>query len=294
MLNCYLCSCRRLRISSSGRRRRSGPVPRWRVGIVWCVLMLVVEARAIAVEPQYLIGIAVGLEQTVYLADRKWPGIFVQREGKLEPYYVGSKKIGSPLNAVRCLAIDREGKLLAGDSATREVYRFDENAQPVPLTKGGIGIPMSIGVNKAGDLLVADLELHRLWKVPSAGGKPELFAEIPAPRGLFIDADDRVWVVSHGKDQLLRLTADGKERQIVVPGRPFEFPSAVVVDDAGTAFVCDTYAKAVWRVEAEKKPENLPSATALITPVAIAWQKPSILLIVDSRQKEIIKLNVAE
>jgi len=50
---------------------------------------------------------------------------------------------------VRCVAAgiyDDQGKLLAGDSATREVYRFDEAGNPVPLTKGKIGIATAIAV----------------------------------------------------------------------------------------------------------------------------------------------------
>ena len=124
------------------------------------------------------------------------------------------------MNAVRCLAIDKAGSLLAGDTATREVYRFDKAGKPVPLTDGGIGIPMSIAVNSKGDLLVADLELHRIWKVPAAGGKPEQVAEVQAPRGVCVDSEDNVWVVSHGKNQVVRITASGKV-ETVVEGRPF-------------------------------------------------------------------------
>ena len=71
------------------------------------------------------------------------------------------------------LAIDRDGKVLAGDSATREVYRFDQPGKPTPLIKGaqaGIGIPMALAVDSKGNIFVADLETHWIWKLAPSGG----------------------------------------------------------------------------------------------------------------------------
>jgi len=237
----------------------------------------------------YFLAIAVAQEKTVYLADRNLPGVWRLSEGKLSPWFTGSRKLRTPLNAVRCLAIDAQGGLLAGDSATRDVYRFDEAGKPTPLTGGGIGIPMAIGVNAAGELLVADLELHKIWKVPAAGGKPEPYAQVPAPRGLYVDADDRVWVVSHGKDQLVRLTEEGKI-ETVVSGRPFQFPSAVVVDKEGVAFVCDTYAKAIWKVVPGEAPAKLCEGAPLVSPVGLAWQG-SELLVADPRANAVFRVD---
>jgi sugar lactone lactonase YvrE len=237
------------------------------------------------------LGIAADPAGNVFLADRELPGVWQLADGKLTLFYEGSKKFRTPLNAVRCVAIDNDGKLLAGDSATRDVYRFDNDKQPVPLTMGEIGIPMSIAVQKSGDLLVADLELHRIVKVPAAGGMPTLFAQVPAPCGLALDKEDRLWVVSRGKDQLLRLDAEGKAEP-VVSGRPFEFPSSVVVGDDLTAYVCDTYAKAIWKVPLGKPPEKLHAGDPLVSPVGLAWQGPD-LLVADPRAKAVIRITPA-
>lgn len=261
------------------------------LSLVAAFFLLFAQA-ALAVEPDYLIAIAVAPDGKTYVADRKLPGVFVYEEGKFTPFFTGMKKFGTPLNAVRCLAVDGDGRLLAGDSATREVYRFDEAGQPVPLTKGGIGIPMSIAVLESGDLLVADLELHRIWKVPGGGGQPEVFAEVPAPRGLFVDGANRVWVLSHGQDQLLRLNAEGKESEVIVKGRPFEFPNALVVDKQGAAYVCDTYGKAIWRIAAGQQPEKC-SSPLLKNPVALAIAGEE-LLIVDPKLREIVRIKLAE
>ena len=92
----------------------------------------------------YPLAAAVAEDGTIYVADRDLPGVWKYSDGKWSIYFQGSKKFRTPLNAVRCLAIDHQGKLLAGDSSTREIYRFDDANQPQPLTKGGVGIPMSL------------------------------------------------------------------------------------------------------------------------------------------------------
>ena len=120
----------------------------------------------------------------VFIADRNFHGIWKFANGKLEKFFEGSAKFRTPLNAVRCVAMDHQGKLLAGDSATREVYRFDEAGNPVPLTKGRIGIPTAIAVRKSGEILVADQELLFIWKMPAEGGEPVKLAEVPADRRL--------------------------------------------------------------------------------------------------------------
>lgn len=253
------------------------------------LLSIVAPAIAAAAEPQYVLGVAVDAKQNVYLADRELPGVWRLAEGKLTLLFQGSKKFRTPLNAVRCVAIDRDGKLLAGDSSTRDVYRFGDDAQPQPLTKGEIGIPMGIAVNQAGDLLVCDLELHRIWKVPAAGGQPAEFAQVPAPRAAAIDKDDRLWIVSHGKDQLLRADAGGKV-EVVVSGRPFEFPSAVAVADDGIAYVCDTYAKAVWKVTPGQPPAKFCSGEPLVSPVGMTWLGPD-LVVADPRAKALVRID---
>jgi hypothetical protein len=252
--------------------------------------LVLLTSELLAAEPQYLLGIA-SRGEIVFLADRKLPGVWKLEAGELSLLFEGSKKFRTPLNAVRCLAIDNDGKLLAGDSATREVYRFDDAGQPQPLTSAGIGIPVSIAVNEAGDLLVGDLELHRVWKVPAAGGMPETFVEVPAPRALAVDGEDRLWIVSHGPDQLLRVAGGGKP-EVVLSGRPFSFPSSLVLAEDQTAYVCDTYAKAIWKIAPGGKPAKWAEGAPLVTPVAIAWQGADIL-VADPRSGGLVRVDPA-
>ncbi|MAX36796.1 MAG: hypothetical protein CME33_09560 [Gimesia sp.] len=231
-----------------------------------------------AAELLYPLSVAAADKGPVYVADRKLPGIWSVENGKATSFFTGSKVFRTPLNAVRCVAIDKEGHVLAGDSSTREVYRFEKaGAKPQPLTNGGIGIPMDVVVLKNGDLLVSDLELQQIWKVPAAGGKPTLFAKVEAPRGLALDQGENLWVVSGTADQLLKVSPDGKVA-VVVKGRPFNFPHDVVVLDDGSAIVSDGYEKALWKVAADGTTEKWVVGEPFKNPVGITRQGQNILV----------------
>lgn len=249
------------------------------LSLSWFVLLTLCATEMIqAAEMLYPLSVAAVDKGPVYAADRKLPGIWSVENGKATSFFTGSKVFRTPLNAVRCVAIDKEGHVLAGDSSTREVYRFEKaGAKPQPLTNGGIGIPMDVVVLKNGDLLVSDLELQQIWKVPAAGGKPTLFAKVEAPRGLALDQGENLWVVSGTADQLLKVNPDG-EVAVVVKGRPFNFPHDVVVLDDGTAIVSDGYEKALWKVAADGTTEKWVSGEPFKNPVGITRQGQNILV----------------
>lgn len=258
------------------------------LALVTCLLFTVSAAGE---ELQYPLAIAAH-DDTIYLADRNLPGVWKVSDGKPSVYFQASKKFRTPLNAPRCLAVDRKGRLFVGDSATRDVYRFDAEGQPQPLTSGMIGIPMGIAVTADGDLLVSDLEIHRIWKVKlSAGEKTvtEKYAEVAAPAGICLDREQRLWVVSRGTNALYRITPD-KEVETVVAGREFEFPHDVAIGTDNAAYISDGYAKAIWRLSADGKPEKWFSGEPLINPVGLAWQGDN-LLVVDPRAKAVFQID---
>jgi sugar lactone lactonase YvrE len=263
------------------------------VGVFVAILSAVTSRCARCQEMVYPLSSVVDSSGSIFVADRELPGVWKVSDGKLSNYFKGEKKFRTPLNAVRCLALDHEGKLLAGDSATRDIYRFDGDGKPQPLTKGEIGLPIDIAVAKSGDIFVADLELHIIYKVPSAGGKPTEFAKVVAPRGMTIDADDNLWIICHREDMLIKLSPEAK-KTVVVKGQPLSspsFPAGIVLGKDGTAYVADGYNKAVWKVAADGKPVKLFAGAPLVHPVGLAWRGEK-LLVTDPKVKGLIEVDL--
>lgn len=257
---------------------------------VLIALGLLLTATVLQAEDmQYPLAAAVAKDGTIYVADRDLPGVWKWADGKLEVYYRGSKKFRTPLNAVRCLAIDKDGKLLAGDSSTREVYRFDDQGQPQPLTKGGVGIPMALAIAHDGAIIAGDQEIQRIVRIPATGGEPEILAEITAPRGVAVDAEGNIWVASHGKDAIVKFPPDGKTREVVTAGRPFQFSHHIVLSPEKTAYVVDGYARTVWKVETGSEPKPLFAGEPLKNPVGLAWTDAG-LIVVDPHTKTVYRL----
>lgn len=262
---------------------------------ICCATIFGTNANAAGLD--YPLAGVVNGEGDIFVADRNLPGVWKIHEGQLSIYFQAAKKFGTPLNAVRCLALDHEGKLLAGDSATREVYRFDADGKPQPLTSGGIGIPIAIATNKAGDIFVADLEVHDgnqhiIYKVPAAGGKPEKFADVLAPRGLTIDSQDNLWVVCHRNDLLIKLGPDAKQ-SVVIAGQPLAapaFPAGIVLDKENAAYIADGYSKTIWKVSGGGKPVSFATGKPLVHPVGLAWRGNQ-LLVTDPRAAGLIEID---
>lgn len=203
----------------------------------------------------------------VWVVDRNRPGVWRYDQDKLELAIAGDKTFRKPLNAVRCIAISPQGQLTVGDPATREVYRRNEQGEMQPTVGGLIGIPVDLAYSSSGTLYIADVERRVVWKQDNAQAKPTIFASVN-PRGLFVDAKDRLWVVSQDEKQLLRIQADGTQ-EVIVGDRRFEFPHQVVVDSQERAWVTDGYKKALWVVEPGKEPRIAFSGDPLQNPVGL-------------------------
>ena len=258
---------------------------------VYCSQSVGQDTAAAPKEFSYPLAVVATSDGVTFVADRTLPGIWKIENGQKSLYFHASKKFRTPLNAVRCLAIDHQGKLLAGDSGTREVYRFDDAGQPQPLTKGWIGIPMAIAVAPDGTIYTADLELHRIWKMPAEGSEmPTEFAVINSPRGLTMDTDGNLWVLStSSKDgQIQKVSPDGKIEPLI-KDHPFNLPHNIVRMDDGSFFVTDNYEHAVWKVAADGKPEKFVSGPPLDRPVGLCRSGEN-LLVADPHIRTIFTL----
>jgi sugar lactone lactonase YvrE len=256
--------------------------------LVCLIVSSLIVSSAPAGDMQYPLAVAAGPDGAIYVADKDAHGIWKIADGKLMPFYMGSNKFRTPFNAVRCVAVDAKGRVVAGDTSTREVYRFNAEDKPEPLTNGGIGMPMALAFDSKGDILVCDLEIQQIVKVPEAGGEPVKVADAIRPSGILVDSQDRIWVVaSSGKDQVIRILPDGKTES-VVSGKPFQFPHNIAIDKQENAYICDNYSSAVWKVAPGGEPQKWLADKPLNRPVGIAFAGDR-LLIADPHAKEIFE-----
>ena len=244
-----------------------------------------------AQELQYPLAVVQHPSGAIFVADRNLPGIWKIENGQASVYFQASKKYRTPLNAVRCLALDAQGSLYACESATREIYKFDADGQPQALTKGYIGIPMGIVVNSQGDLMVADLERHCIFQVKPTGEVSE-FVKVQGPRGLAMDAQDRLWVLTNTGDALVRFNPD-KTKQVLIAGVPFQFANQMVLDKEGNCYFCDGYAHSIMRFAEGGQPTAAFSGEPLKNPVGITYAAEN-LLIADPHAKAVFSLNLTD
>lgn len=253
------------------------------------LLLMAICATTIlqAEEMTYPVSVAVAEDGTIYIADLKLPGIWKSKEGSLEVYFQASNKFGTPLNGVRCIAIGKDGKLLAGDSATREVYRFDDAAKPQPLTNGGIGMPQGIAIDEDGSLFVSDLETHSIYKVPAEGGEARTFARVKGPLGLVRDSDKNLIVVTR-QGKLVKVNGEG---QVEPFGEgEYKFAQGIVSGPEKTFFVSDSYAATIHKIDADGKSMPLLTGEPLKGPVGLAYGGDR-LLIADPRVPAIFSVS---
>lgn len=262
------------------------------------LMMVVVTAVCLQVLPakadgmHYPLGAVRSNDGKIFVVDLRLPGVWQGSDGKLDVFFQASKKFRTPLNAARSIAFDKDGNVLVGDTSTRQVYRFSDDGKHTKLAGDGVGIgmPMALAVDKEGAIYVADLELHRIFKIPHEGGEPVELAVVSAPRGLAFDSEGNLIVVSTTKDQLLKVTMKG-EVSVLCPGRPFDFPHNVAISKDGTKFVTDGYGKCVWKVGADNKPEKLISGEPFVNPVGISIAG-DVLLVTDPRANAVFEVTL--
>jgi hypothetical protein len=236
--------------------------------------------------------IACDAKGTAYIAELGRPGILRRDpKGALATFAPGSPKQRTPLHAVSALAVDAEGTLFAGDRATGEIYRVDAGKAPIPLSGGAFEIPTGLAVTTEGDLIVCDLRLAIVSRLPRDGGRPRTLAEIPAPRGVAVAAKGDIVVLSAGPDQLVRISGGGEVRPII-KGRPFKFPLALLRDqDHDRYLVSDGDAATVWAVSESGDVQAWAKGIPLLRPEGLARDPAGAIVVADPRAAQVFRIS---
>lgn len=258
-----------------------------------CLSYTISLSRANDRSLQYPLAVVAQNETTIYVADLDLPGIWSCQPPHVKVFYKGSPQFRTPLNRVRCLAYDPQLGLLAGDTATREIYRFDALNEPQPLTYGRIGMPMCMAIARDGTIYASDIERQRIVKIPRDGGSPKVVVEISAVRGLAFDAEGHLWAATQGPNALYQIPLDGSDPIVKVPGRAFKFSHHLVFDAHGWGYVADGYSRAIWRFQTQNdpvSPEMIQEfSNQLKNPVGLDWHPAWGLLIADPHLKTVFR-----
>jgi len=255
------------------------------------LILVFALANSCLAQMQYPLDVVADNDGIMYVADLKLPGIWKIQDGKLSVFFQADKKFRTPLNAVRCLAVAEDGTLYAGDSATREVYKFDAEGKPVPLTEGYVGIPSDLLIHD-GSIYAADLETQRVWKFPLDGGEPEEAAILAGVRGLAWHPDGKLLCATTLENPLRTVNEDGT-LEILLKDRPFQLNHHIDILD-GNLYVADNYASTIWKVNlsGEPKVEAFAKGAPLNKPVGLSVHNGEIL-VADPHAVKIFRINAA-
>jgi sugar lactone lactonase YvrE len=230
------------------------------------------------------------LDDQLLVVDLDLPGIWIQSGESLSVHTPGTKLLRKPMNRPWCVTPHPEGGILIGDSATREIYHAAAAGDElVALNNGYLGIPMAIAVGPGGKTIyVGDAERRAVFRLPIAGGKPELVARVNA-RGLSFDGDGNLWAVTPDAEAIQKIDIQKNTAETIVGDRPYQFPNGIVwTGEEG--FVTDGYGKAIWRFSADGTTEKWFQGDPLAGPVGITADENN-LYVADPQKKQVFRFD---
>jgi glucose/arabinose dehydrogenase len=180
--------------------------------------------------------------------------------------------------------------VFVADTATSEVYRLESGRPPVPLSGGMLEVPTGLAVAPTGDLLVTDLRLGLIARVPRDGGRPVTIATVPSPRGLALSPEGEPVVLSMGPSSVLRVNQDGKVVPLVT-GKPFRFPCCILADpDHAGYLVSDSYGASIWAVSERGEVRVRIQGSPLVRPEGLAREPSGALLVADPGAGQVFRV----
>ncbi len=246
--------------------------------------------------PLYPIDVCTDSAGQLYVSDSRLHAVWILTQDGYKLLYRGSDRYRTPLYRAWDIAPLGEDGFVVSDPGTMDVWLLRKDGSIKPFTArlirpeedkqlpvreqrfaGLFDKPMALAVADDGTVYVADLGLNGVYRLSKPGTEPEQIGTVPAPRGIVIDRDGSLVIVSHGKQQLVRLSADGKLSPIVdgfiAPSDVVSFPHQVVLWGEDGYLVSDGYARTLWHIDAKGNVKPLVQGDPLRNPVGL-WRSP--------------------
>lgn len=196
---------------------------------------------------------------------------------------VTSASFGDPFG----VAVDRRGNVIVADGGQSNRIRrirVDGRVETIAGSTEGFAdgdamraqfnTPSGIGIDKNGNLIIADTSNNRIRKLSSDGRSvstiagsgvaglkdgPAGEAEFDGPIGIATDRHGNIFVADSYNDCIRRISPDGQVTTIAGTGAPgygdgqaasalFDTPSGIALDERGDIFVADTGNRAVRKI----------------------------------------------
>lgn len=249
---------------------------------------------------------------TLYVCDIHAHSVWKWGGSKYTVFYGGSPRYRTPLYRPWDIAPWKNEGVVVSDPGTMDIWllRFDGTVKPFSarLTRpdedreleireqrfaGVLDKPMALAVSDAGSVFVADLGLHAVYEFSGPGESPRELARVRAPRGLAIDKDGSLLVVSHGEHALVRIKADGSVTPVVkgtlVPIDRPSFPHQVVLFGEDGYLISDGYARTLWYVTPAGEVSPAYQGEPLLNPVGLWKNSDGSVLVADPHRRQIFR-----
>jgi sugar lactone lactonase YvrE len=209
----------------------------------------------------------------------------------------GGRAATAMLNGPQSVAIDGAGNLYIADTANSRIRRLDINSGVIttvvgngvssfsgdggPAISASLNTPRGVVVDGAGNLIISDVNAHRVRLVDintgiirtiagngipsfSGDGEPAINAGLFFPLGMAIDKKGNLFIAEPGNDRIRRVDAitgiistfagNGNSDGPLGDGglainASLNFPTHLAIDDAGNLFIADSGRSRIRKVD---------------------------------------------
>jgi large repetitive protein len=151
----------------------------------------------------------------------------------------------------------------------------------------GLSYPWGLGVDRAGNVYVANSGNGTITEIPADGGPQTQVGNGGNPIGLAVDAAGDVFFADPSSNQVVEIPAGGGAQ--ITLGSGLNFPLGVAVDTAGNVFVADTNNQRVVEIPAGGGAQTTV-ASGLSSPQDVAVDRSGNVFIADPGANRVLEV----